>query len=231
MKGRGFTLLEVVIALSLVLALGALVMPAVSRRLGGARGDAAMRELRAAIAEARTDAIRESRPMKIEFVSASDAGVRVVASVFETQGASASVPTRFVGPVLDEPSAPDPRGSGGDRLLLVMGRGSSVSRVAPTFTPGDIEGDAVERPENGDVEALGSGAELPGSEARVCLGIMLPTGGAVPGAAVYVTLAGSSTLEVVLDGWTGAARVTRWEPPAPEDEWGADVPGDLERGR
>lgn len=225
---RGFTLLEVIVAVSLVLALGALVMPAVSRRIAGATGESVSRGLRAAVGEARGDAVRESRSLRVEVVTNPVSGdVRVVAREFATVEDGAA-PARFVGPIFDVGEAT----AGGEdeateRVLMELPRWTRVSREAPV-----VEGEWGDSGEGGADAGFGDEEGAAESEVEeggetVCLGVLLPTGGAVAGAPAYLTLPGSWTVVVTLDAWTGDAVVTRWEPPAPEDEWGSEEEGEM----
>lgn len=223
MRATGFTLLEVVVTLAIVIALSAVVVPSVSGRLGGESASAVMREIRAGVAMGRTDAIRDSEPRRVVFVT--DAGGRVTRLVsrgLEKRGAIAPVP-RFVGPILDDPAPVAVDQEDSEVVLLELPRGTRVSRRAPVVE--GLDGATADR---FDPEAdWDTGLEGPDpetwdqerGESAVTLGVLLPTGAAVGGATVFVTLPGGVTLEAGLDAWTGGAIVTRWIAPSPEGEW------------
>lgn len=228
MRATGFTLLEVVVTLAVVVALSALVVPSVSGRLAGESASAVMREIRAGVAMGRTDAIRDAEPRRVVFVTdASGRVTRLVSRGLEQREAVAPAP-RFVGPVLDDPAPVAAEQAESDVVLLELPRGSRVSRRAPVVE--GIDGLPVE---DLDPEAGAEGPEpetwdQERGESAVTLGVLLPTGAAVAGATVFVTLTGGVTLEARLDAWTGDAIVTRWVAPSPEDEW-PDEP-ELEAG-
>lgn len=231
---RGFTLLEVVITLAIIIALGSLVMPAVSSGLGGQTGRSVQQDIRAAVGMARSDAIRTGEASRVVFVRTADGrSLRLVSRPLHPTEPAETRP-RFVGPVLDDPA---PMGAGAtvektEELLLELPRGASVSRVAPAperwgdagseTEPGDPDRSAMDSPADGaDWGSLGAGDRSAGTT----IGVLLPTGGAVPGSPVYIELPGSWTLVVTLDGWTGDAIVTRWEPSTDENEFGSGPAG------
>lgn len=231
MRTAGFTLLEVVVTLAIFVALAALVVPSVSGRLGGESATAVTREIAAGVSMARTDAIRESAARCVVFVTdGSGRATRLVSRAMQERGATAATP-RFVGPVLDDPAPVGDEEEVAEVVLLELPRGTRVWRTAPVV--GEAEAGGMDAA--GGVTANGAGAGMLApdpetwdqerGESAVTLGVLLPTGAAVAGALVYVTLPGEVTLEVRLEAWTGDAVVTRWMPPARKDEWMAEEPG------
>ncbi len=220
MPCRAFTLLEVVVSLAILIALAALVVPSVQGRIGGESARSVSREIAAGIGLARSDSIRESSARRVVFVAeTARQPARLVARPLGEAGAGDQVP-RFVGPILDDPPASGgEEGASADVLLLELPRGASLSRIPPAAPAVESAGDPD--PALGTPGLGGSAWGDPANTAEITLGVLLPTGGAVPGAPVYVTLAASWTLVVALDPWTGDATVTPWEPPALEDEWPA----------
>lgn len=235
MRRRAFTLLEIVVTLAIVMALAAIAMPSIARRLGGIQTESLARELGAAVGAARSDAVRESAIFRLVFSpSATDGTLRLVARPFVGSGDRPAVAPGFVGPILD---VPDPVGVAegeSDRLLLVLPRGTTASRGAPEagwdggVGVGGLE--AAGAPTS-DLESLGGGEWGTDAGTReVTLGVLMPAGGAVVGGAVYLSVPSGSVLEMRLDAWTGAAVVTTWKPPAPEDGF-LPEPGAVEAER
>lgn len=229
MKLAGFTLLEVVVTLAIVVALASLVVPSVSGRLGGESSTAMVREIAAGVRMARTDAIREAEARRVVFVT--DAAGRVTRMVSRSLEEREAAPARarLVGPVLDDP-APEAgeESKSHDVVLLEMPRGTRASRRAPVgedeagWMDGATElGTALAGAEPGMLAFEPEAWDEERGESAVTLGVLLPTGAAVAGAAVYVTLPDGGALEVRLQAWTGDALVTRWVAPVPQDEWDA----------
>lgn len=66
MKPRGVTLVELLAAISILVVVTALSMPAISSRLGAARLDAAQGQIQAAVLANRAEAMRLGRPVVLE---------------------------------------------------------------------------------------------------------------------------------------------------------------------
>lgn len=218
-RQSGFTLIEVIVALAILVGLGSLVIPAVWSRLSDASGEAVAREIEVAVGLARGEAIRAAEPIRLVLISEPSGEVRLVGRRLEREAAPALAPDRFVGPVFDVPDAVDEGGSPGeDRLLAALPRGVRISREPPVTegwgevgVGGSVGGGVGDL---GFAEGLDPG--LLGSEG-VTVGVLLPTGGAVPGAPVHLWRAGGWSLVLVLDPWTGRAHASAWTPPVVDE--------------
>jgi type II secretory pathway pseudopilin PulG len=199
MPGRAFTLLELLIAVGLVVALGALALPALwaGGRIEGARLESASGQLSAVIARCRAEAQRSGRPLALLY----DPG----------EGAR---PALVVRSVLDAPGD-ERRGSGG--VLAAIEReefpaGLTVSLVRPESGNGDARG--VEP--SGGIPAGGGAPQ--GEEVR--LAVFMPDGSAVVAgpAYVYAGRAPERAYEVSIARWGASAEVRAIDlRPAPED--------------
>ncbi|MEZ6233716.1 MAG: prepilin-type N-terminal cleavage/methylation domain-containing protein [Phycisphaerales bacterium] len=243
MHRRGLTILEVIVAMAILMALMALAAPNLAGRLSGARGEAVSRDLVSAVALARTDARRDARSIRLVLIP-TDPGAdrplppRLIARPFETDrpvgqelgGGSPGVMPNDASPMFEGFAIADPAD---DVVLLELPRGVAVSRRPPThlfdqvtgqplvLPPGMSAGEFAAASESSGVGAGGlpfdGGWDDAGAPGEVAVGVLLPGGAAVSGAPVYLTLPGPVVLELTLEAWTGVLRVDRWLPPLPED--------------
>lgn len=122
----GFTLAEVLIALSLALALMALVLPAALLRVGSAGFDETCRQVESAVERSRTEAIRTGEVIRLHSSTDADSGRTrlVTTAIILGAGATGSADTfRFAGGVSD---AFDPLLAAGDAAGPI-GSGASLS--------------------------------------------------------------------------------------------------------
>ena len=243
MHRRGLTILEVIVAMAILMALMALAAPNLAGRLSGARGEAVARDLVSAVALGRTDARRDARSIRLVLIP-TDPGAdrprppRLVARPFETDrpveqasvGGAPGVMPNAGAPLFEGFANDDPAD---DVVLLELPRGVAVSRRPPTHLFDQFTGQPLTPPPGMSAEefaaasnASGGGAggvpfdggwDDAGAPGEVALGVLLPGGAAVSGAPVYLTLPGPVVLELTLDGWTGVLKVGRWLPPHPDD--------------
>ncbi|MCA9288739.1 MAG: prepilin-type N-terminal cleavage/methylation domain-containing protein [Phycisphaerales bacterium] len=255
MHRRGLTILEVIVAMAILMALMALAAPNLAGRLSGARGEAVSRDLVSAVALARTDARRDARSIRLVLIP-TDPGAdrplppRLIARAFETSrpagrasegGAPGAMPDSAA-PLFDAFAIDDPAD---DVVLLELPRGATVARRPPTHLFDPFTGQALALPPGVSQEEFAAASDASvsgagglafdggwndaGAPGEVSLGVLLPGGAAVSGAPVYLTLPGPAVLELTLDGWTGVLNVARWRPPLqddPDDPFGDELEGE-----
>jgi type II secretory pathway pseudopilin PulG len=178
MRRPGFTILELVIALGLVVLLGAVVTPTLYERLGDSRLDAAGRDVAAVVAAVRADALREGRALELRAERAGDA-VRLVSTPLEEETAAAGVATE---------------------LPATTSRGLLPDGVDATLSPPSAG--VAERPPGPPEEEAGAhpivlGVLLPDGSAWSSSPVYLA-----------LARAPHRALEVKLNSWTGVATVT-----------------------
>ncbi len=177
MHRRGFSLIEVLIVVGVVVALGAVVSASLLGWGADARFEEASRRVESAFVIARADALRESRALAV--VARPDrVGVALVREPFEAGGAGASG-----------------AGARPARRLVTLPDGVRVSdRLESTQ-----EGAGTAASAN---PAVREGA---GESVRLC--VMLPDGGAWASAPVYLLGPDDRAAKVGVSRWTGAARI------------------------
>jgi prepilin-type N-terminal cleavage/methylation domain-containing protein len=222
MRQRGFTLLEMLIALGLMVALMALAIPAVWGRTAGARLDGASRQVCAMIVRCREESQRRGEPLAlsysdaggawlvIERVSGADSQQGERARRSEDRAESRAGGTEGAG---GQAGAPDP-GSG---VMVEVDREPLPDGVLITLEKpvggGAAEAGAAGRGGASAVERPVSGASAAGGRGPVRLVVFMPDGSAVMGGngvwAFYVRTGADSTraLEVSARRWSGGAEV------------------------
>jgi prepilin-type N-terminal cleavage/methylation domain-containing protein len=199
MVRRGFTLLELLIVLGVLLALIALVFPALGSRVAGARFDAGKRQVEAALVMARAEAQRQGRAMALRSCpAAQDAGLCV-------EPFDAVIPEGEAGATGEQKAdTPQP--------WVVLPRGVRVTDRVPQS--GASSGAAAEdRPESAD-DLWGAAAKSkrplvsPGS-ASVVIAVFQADGSAwAPGGSYLVQEnvgEGPRVVEIRVNRWTGSA--------------------------
>jgi hypothetical protein len=229
MARRGFTLLETLIAVGLMVAIGALAVPAVWGRTESARLDAAGRQAAAMIVRCREESQRRGEPLALSF---SDAGGAWLV-MERVSGAGAR---ERVGRGEERASAREAPGAWG---------GAAEAGPAPADAGVMVEVDReplpdgvvvlVEKPASGpEGGAALAGVEAPAPrgapvarEGNLRLVVFMPDGSAVMPRAFYVRSAPASAraLEVVAHRWSGGAEVRELDLSAETEGGGAEECG------
>lgn len=191
MARRGLTLVEVLVALALVLALMALALPAVEGRLAEARFDAALRQTEAAMMVARAEAQRQGKP------------IRLVAR--PVRGGELGLFMEAVDPAT---AAGDPGDSGAAGAAPATGA-AAQSGVAWAVLPAKVTVSETPPPEAG--ETGGAATEISvepkgAPPSPVTLAVFFADGSATSHGLVYIT-GGDQTVSVRVNRWTGAAAI------------------------
>ncbi len=202
MPRRGFSILELLIVVGVIVALGAVVSASLFGLAAGARFDEAVRRVEAAFVLARADAQREGRALAIVADSGPE-GVELVLERFEPDSAMAAKPAGPAG-------GPESR-----RLVLLPGGVRVTDHLPPA--PGTAASPAVP-----DAEAGADRAEGGRESVRVC--VMLPDGGAWASRPMYLVGPGERAAKIGVNRWTGTARVE-----VVESREGADPGEEVER--
>lgn len=183
MPKRAFSLIELLIVVGVVVALGALVSVNLLDAAASAGFDEAARRIESAFVLARADAQRERRPLSVVAVEGAK-GVSLVLETFEpgAEGASGGQPS----------AAGEERAA---RRLVVLPRGVRITHEAPAAAEGGVAGGA-----GGGVteESRRAGDE------RVRLCVMLPDGGAWSAATAYLR-ARERAAKIGVNRWTAGA--------------------------
>lgn len=212
MRRRGFTLIEVVLVLTLLVALGAIVLPAVGTLLGPTLFEETVERVRAELLLARADAQRDGVVVRVtaepvgRAESREDLSWRVVSRRVDLfarppEGGDGSI----LGAGEDAPLGGDEELAAG-ALLLALPRGVRFAE------PGDEPGSQIEdgRPEASErateppameQEEEESAAALDAEPRPIVLAIFMPDGSA---------LASTETLLVGSDGRRATLSVSRW---------------------
>ncbi len=227
MAKRGFTLLEVLIALGVLVALGALVSASLVGFASGARFDGGVRRIGAALVLARADAQREGRALSVVALEGGGA-VMLMVEPFEPEAAEGREQTGLETRRATEEGpqsrsiaigVPD-HGKGSERArrrLVVLPAGVRISSEAPEAQSGKWK---VESGHSAAEEAENAAGHEGPETVRLC--VMLPDGSAWAAAPVYV-IGGSRAARLVVNRWTGAARAEPVEP-ASDDESAINTP-------
>jgi type II secretory pathway pseudopilin PulG len=185
MPKRGFSILELLIVLGVVVALGAVVSANLFGLAAGARFEEAVRRIEAAFVLARADAQREGAALAM----VADSGPERVALVLE----------RFEPGSAVEGERADPAGGRASRRLVLLPAGVRVEDQLPVGT-GTTDSPAVPPAEAG-ASRNASGRE----SVRMC--VMLPDGGAWTSKPVYLVGPGERAARIEVNRWTGMARI------------------------
>ena len=214
MNRRGMTLLELLIAIAVIVAVSSLVMPAVFARLVATRGDEAMTMIDAAIVEARALAAREGRPVRVTTHSRTDGDVQIVFEVWRQHeddelGAATLLPASEA----DSSAvvAPDGRERGA-YVHVELPTGCRVSPVDELVA--DADGAIV-------LDAEEDGARLVTPDRAIA--VLMPDGVAVRGDALALITPRGRAYEMRVGSWVGGVSFTPWSPE--EDAGPLDMPG------
>jgi prepilin-type N-terminal cleavage/methylation domain-containing protein len=240
MSLRGFTLLEIMIALGLLLSVVSLAIPTFVRLLGSTTFEETASQLESVLVMARADAQRDARAIRLVAYTRESGMVVLYTEPLESDTASG---VGFEQPV--DASAPDERivddvsfrapGVSPGRLRLRLPEGYRIDTAPPP--PAGV-GPSVAR---GDASAAFAPMEtldamlVPGvgEETRsVTLGIFLPDGSVIAGSARYLVGSDGQGLELRINRWTGSAMFVAVEPETeepgetPEDRANPRDPGE-----
>lgn len=200
MRLRGFTLIELMIALAIVAMLAGIVLPIGLSRLNADTFAQTQRQLESAVSIARADAQRRGVLMKLVAIEAD--GVTAVWSVERNAAERRDRPARreFI-------------------LELPAGTGIEPAPVAAEEEePGPEEEDKEERTEGGE---RATGAEAGPVERPLC--VLMPDGTVVAGSAMALRGRDGTRARIGFNAWTGALSFTII--PREDAEW-EDLPGE-----
>ncbi|MFN0132315.1 MAG: Tfp pilus assembly protein FimT/FimU [Phycisphaerales bacterium] len=236
---RGFTVIEVLIVLALLLAATALVVPSLGNLLPSARLDHAADQIQSTILTARADAVRDGKPRVIsikphgvgKFVLAvevqsegaalgereGDAGgedfARVSPSSPRVRSARPGVSSRGVAPSTSASDRISPRDGGRDSA---RGAGATPGQTLLLLTEG-VDPSAGPDVSGSSSESSEAPPSLPPLEAALRIASVLPDGTIWPHAPIYLSAAGEQR-KFTVQSWAGTLKQERVTSPTPVDE-------------
>lgn len=243
MRNRGFTLLEVMIALGLILALMTAALPAVLHRLPGTVWEETLTQLRAGVRHAAADCRRAGQPL--ELIAREEATGRWVLEArplsVAAAGALDAEDARVLTPAELEEAARIQEAlsvASGARVYMRLPRDYRVIRpsdearvlLAELPAEGDLPGDAG-REMSEEMDA-GLAVVLEGEEAPapdVMLAILMPDGSAITGDPVVLIGPGGRRAELGVRAWSSVLETSEGVTapgPAEEPEDDAEMAGD-----
>ncbi|MGQ0626939.1 MAG: pilus assembly FimT family protein [Phycisphaerales bacterium] len=216
MNRRAFTLWELLVALSLLLLIGAVVVPVGHTWFRSAQFEEARMQLESALASARSEAQRDSCPVRIEVRSGTDGICHVVKiSLQSTEGPRAAGSLPFPVSTQTSPDVAMAAEADDARTETVATLPRSVVVSASSDVP---SAGAESEGETGTVEQVSSGMTSPeGAAAPFALATFMPDGEAVSCSAFLLTSSQGRAVRITIDGWTGRVRVESVDPAARTD--------------
>lgn len=208
MDRRALTLLELLMAVALLVALASLVMPMVFGRLAATEASEAPSQLVASIVQARAQAARTGEPVRVIAKTGEDGVVRIVhepvrASV-DSESAFVDLPTTPDGGMTAREPIDSPKADGA-YVDLTLPKGCRIVSVASLedqpVASGGAPADAIEPVDD-------EGAVEPSERA---LAILLPDGGAIAGERLALRTPNGLAYELSLDRWGYGAKLERWQ--------------------
>jgi len=203
---RALTLLELMIAVAVVLAIASLVMPAVLSRLTATRDEEARVMIDSTIIEARADAARSGVPVRVVAHEAADGRIQIIHEPMrEDEDADAPAPAEVVG--MEDEARADVERARGSTVRVTLPPGCSFVLRSRLVSLDSIEALDEEAPE----------ARAPDRT----IAIVLPDGGAIAGTALALRTPFGRVYEMAVGTWTGGATFERWDPEAALEAPGA----------
>lgn len=218
MRTRGFTLLEIMIALGVLAVVLGLSLPALSARLDRGSFDAGVDRVRHSIELAREEAREIGVPVQVRARTELSGGVVLEWRTADSPGAS-------------EESGATPDEAAWTRVAE-LGRGLTITRERPASSPGapEVGAGPDELESFAEREA---GDELPTQR----IGLFLPSGEAIVPGPSYLVEAGASPVssdqrwvELSISPWTGRVTIERPQPTDPSEAFGAEDNDELSGG-
>lgn len=221
------TLLELAVAGALVLALAALVLPAVLSRLDAGQFDATRDGIIAVLAQARAEAQRTGQTVRVVADTRADRSFALYIEPYQPEPAD---PADLSNPFGLHPTVTQARSR---RLELVLPAGFSLSTTLPSADdPHPVGGAsaAPRPPAAGDslpADPLATGPTAPASEV-LTVALYLPDGTAMAGEARYLLGRTGRGARIELNPLTGRARLVPLQPLAtrPNPDAAVVPPGD-----
>ncbi|MBX3377147.1 MAG: prepilin-type N-terminal cleavage/methylation domain-containing protein [Phycisphaeraceae bacterium] len=201
MNPRGVTLLELLVAISIILVVSALSLPAIQGRLGDARSESARELIDSASLASRAESIRRGRP--VELVARTGAeGTELL--IRDVQSEAASGDGRGASPAAErEPPRRSASRAPAETRMRVWGVLPAGMRVEGAAGPRNANPNADPESPRGDA---------------VPIGIFLPDGTA-QGTGQAILTDGVHRLGISINGWAGGASFAPVvEQDQPEDE-------------
>jgi len=225
MRGRGFSVIEVMIAAGILAVLAALVMPAALGHVATRSLVQSGEDLGAGLALAGAEASETGLALAVRLRRGADGSWRV-------ERASLRAPDDLQ--MLETSDAPTPTRSRAGvtardeivwRPLLALPAGVTVSREAP---PSDQPAPDLRRPAGGDAPGslLESDADARDDD-TLLVGVFLPGGRFVGEGALYLAREDEPVHEAVVvsvSTWTGRVRLAEWRAADPADVGDAETP-------
>lgn len=222
MRRTGFTLLELAVVLTLLVALAALALPAVRSLTGAVLLDEAAERVRAELLIARAEAQREGLPVRVWAERVENGGWRVLSrrlsvseDVVTLDAGSLLLPEPRAGAAAGNPADPSLAG----RVLVTLPSGVRIALpeagMEMGMGVGSVAGadDALPLP-FADEEPTPEEPE----ERRLELAVFLPDGSAMESRSLDVVDPDGERRRLVISRWSGLARVERVGPPGGEAE-------------
>lgn len=212
MERRAFTLMELLIAIAVMVAIMSLVMPTVYARLSTSRGQEARSMIDASVIKARAIAARTGDAVRVFAHERSDGSVDIVHHSMRTDGTDAS---------FDELIAPLISGVEADEQTIAPLRHAEIDVTLP---PGCriILMSALEAYQS--VEALELDHEEHAiSEPDRTIAVTLPDGAALAAQSLALITPRQRAYELSVRSWGGGVSFVRWEP-VEEGALGVELP-------
>jgi prepilin-type N-terminal cleavage/methylation domain-containing protein len=191
MNPRGVTLVELLAAISIVVVVTALSLPAVQSRLAGARLDAAQGQIEAAVIAARAEAVRAGKVMELFSRKGRKGEAELLLRRVE-RGASRDVESQAIG-----------------SLWCVLPGGMQVRAVPVAGQEVAATASGVKRPGDGEAQ----------ESANVRIAMFFPDGTAVVDGPVYLS-DGVSDWAIAVNSWVGGAGFTLYTPTEDSEQGG-----------
>lgn len=202
MNLRAFTLIELVIALAVVLAIMSLVMPGVYARLIASRGQEARRMIDSSVIAARAAAARTGDPVRVMTRHRADGIVDIVHVRLRERGSDDALAGALDPEMVDDASAMlDDEQRRDAEIDLSLPTGCRVSALSTLES-------------YGSVEAMVEDEQLVG-ESDLTVAILMPDGSAMPGRSLVLITPRGFAHRLSVREWSGGIAFERW---VPEDE-------------
>ncbi len=193
---RGLTLIELLLVIALLVALGAVVLPVVDRRLDEQTFETTADLVSVQLRLARFHASDTDRPVAVNFLADPE---RIEATFFA------------IGPANDEQDAPARRIDEA-WALRALPEGTSIAAHPPPWREGDRDSFSAAEKESRSVfpSAAEEGTRI------LRLAVYLPDGSALVGEPAWVWDADRRLGRLTINRWTGGSTWERVDPDAPE---------------
>ncbi len=200
MPSRGFTILELLIALALLVAMASLVLPVLVSRSAGYAFDEALRQTRSAAMACRADAQRTGECVEFRAVTLADGRTALVGGLLRGGETTGEIEDELAGVGVSELEGEE-RVRSSERQYVVLPKSTSVRRPEALA----ILSEAYAELDEGFVPEPMAWEEETAETAAISLGVFLPDGSFVAGEAVELVGTDGRSARLRVHPWTGLA--------------------------